>query len=51
MTILKQVPKLLAALGIALALAGICGVQHHSTKDQAVKARWADVRAAYQSNT
>ena len=47
MTILKQVPKLLAALGIALALAG-CGVNTIPTKDQAVKARWADVQAAYQ---
>src|ERR1700709_1143584 len=47
MTILRQVPKLLAALGIALALAG-CGVNTIPTKDQAVKARWADVQAAYQ---
>ena len=50
MTILKQVPKLLAALGIALALAG-CGVNTIPTKDQAVKARWADVQAAYQRRT
>src|ERR1700712_1263241 len=47
MTILRQIPKLLAALGIALALAG-CGVNTIPTKDQAVKARWADVQAAYQ---
>ena len=47
MTILRQVPKLLAALGIVLALAG-CGVNTIPTKDQAVKARWADVQAAYQ---
>src|SRR5579872_3637551 len=47
MRILRQVPKLLAALGIALALAG-CGVNTIPTKDQAVKARWADVQAAYQ---
>jgi len=47
MTILRQVPKFLAALGIALALAG-CGVNTIPTKDQAVKARWADVQAAYQ---
>ena len=37
MTVLRQVPKLLAALGIALALAG-CGVNTIPTKDQAVKA-------------
>jgi LemA protein len=47
MTILKQIPKLLAAFGLALALAG-CGVNTIPTKDQAVKARWADVQAAYQ---
>ena len=47
MTVLRQVPKLLAALGIALALAG-CGVNAIPTKDQAVKAKWADVQAAYQ---
>ena len=47
MTILRQVPKLLAALGIVFALAG-CGVNTIPTKDQAVKARWADVQAAYQ---
>ena len=47
MTFLRQVPKLLAALGVALALTG-CGVNTIPTKDQAVKARWADVQAAYQ---
>ena len=47
MTIWKQLPKLVAAFGLALALAG-CGVNTIPTKDQAVKARWADVQAAYQ---
>jgi LemA protein len=40
-------PKLAAAVGLVLALAG-CGVNTIPTKDQAVKARWADVQAAYQ---
>ena len=47
MSIWKQIPKLAAALGLAFALAG-CGVNNIPTKDQAVKARWADVQAAYQ---
>jgi len=47
MTTLNKLPKLLAALGIAVALAS-CGVNTIPTKDQAVKARWADVQAAYQ---
>jgi LemA protein len=47
MTIWKHLPKLAVALGLALALAG-CGVNTIPTKDQAVKARWADVQAAYQ---
>jgi len=47
MTIWKQWPKLAVALGLALALAS-CGVNTIPTKDQAVKARWADVQAAYQ---
>jgi LemA protein len=47
MTIWKQLPKLAAAFGLALALAG-CGVNNIPTKDQAVKARWADVQASYQ---
>jgi len=40
-------PKFLAALGIALTLAG-CGVNSIPTKDETVKARWGDVQAAYQ---
>ena len=47
MSIWKQIPKLAAALGLAFALAG-CGVNNIPSKDQAVKARWADVQAAYQ---
>src|SRR6202012_6201340 len=47
MTIWKQIPKLAAALGLALALAD-CGVNNIPSKDQNVKARWADVQAAYQ---
>jgi LemA protein len=38
---------LVAALGVAFSLAG-CGVNDIPAKDQAVKARWADVQAAYQ---
>jgi len=47
MSISKSFPKLLVAFGLILALAG-CGVNTIPTKDQAVKARWADVQAAYQ---
>ena len=47
MTIFKHLPKLAAALGLAFALAG-CGINDIPAKDQAVKARWADVQAAYQ---
>src|SRR3954466_4135268 len=47
MTILKSLPKLVATLAIAVGLAS-CGVNTIPTKDQAVKARWADVQAAYQ---
>ncbi len=47
MSLWKQWPKLAAAFGLALVLAG-CGVNSIPTKDQAVKARWADVQAAYQ---
>jgi len=47
MNFLKSFPKLLAAIGLALAVAG-CGVNAIPTKDQTVKARWADVQAAYQ---
>jgi LemA protein len=38
---------LVAALGVAFSLAG-CGVNDIPAKDQAVKARFADVQAAYQ---
>ena len=47
MSLWKQLPKLAAAFGLALVLAG-CGVNTIPTKDQAVKAKWADVQAAYQ---
>ncbi len=47
MSIWKQLPKFAAILAIAAGLAG-CGVNTIPTKDQAVKARWADVQAAYQ---
>ncbi len=47
MTILKRIPMLVAALAIAMGVAS-CGVNNIPTKDQAVKARWADVQAAYQ---
>ncbi len=47
MTIFRHLPKLLAAIGLSLALAG-CGVNSIPTKDQAVKASWANVQAAYQ---
>ena len=47
MSIWRQLPKLAAAFGLALVLAG-CGVNTIPTKDQAVKAKWADVQAAYQ---
>ncbi len=47
MTIFRHLPKLLAAIGLSLALAG-CGVNSIPTKDQAVKAAWANVQAAYQ---
>ena len=47
MSIWKQLPKLVAVFGLALVMAG-CGVNTIPTKDQAVKARWADVQAAYQ---
>jgi LemA protein len=40
-------PKFLAVLGLSLALAG-CGVNAIPAKDEAVKARWGDVQAAYQ---
>src|SRR5580698_10230629 len=47
MSISKALPKILAALGLTLALAG-CGVNAIPAKDQAVKAAFADVQAAYQ---
>ena len=47
MSIWKQLPKFAVILAIAAGLAG-CGVNTIPTKDQAVKARWADVQAAYQ---
>jgi LemA protein len=51
MTISKSIsrllPRILAILGLSLALAG-CGVNNIPTKDQAVKAAWANVQAAYQ---
>lgn len=47
MRISRAFPKLLAVLGLSLALAG-CGVNAIPTKQEAVKARWGDVQAAYQ---
>ena len=47
MNISKILPKFLAVFGLSLALAG-CGVNDIPTKDQNVKARFADVQAAYQ---
>ena len=47
MTILKRIPMLVAAMAIAMGVAS-CGINNIPTKDQAVKARWADVQAAYQ---
>jgi LemA protein len=47
MSISRTLPKILAALGLSLVLAG-CGVNNIPTKDQAVKAAAANVQAAYQ---
>ena len=47
MNIFKGLPRILAALGLTLALAG-CGVNSIPTKDQAVKASFGDLQAAYQ---
>ena len=47
MGISKAFTRFLAVFGLALALAG-CGVNSIPTKDQAVKAAWGDVQAAYQ---
>lgn len=46
-TVSKSLARFLAVLGISVALAG-CGVNAIPTKDEAVKARWGDVQAAYQ---
>jgi LemA protein len=43
----RKVMGLVAALGVALSLAG-CGYNTIPTQDQEVKAKWADVQAAYQ---
>jgi len=47
MTIFRHLPKFLAAIGVAVALAG-CGVNNIPTKDQTVKAAWANVQGTYQ---
>ena len=47
MNISKMLPKVFAVLGLSLVLAG-CGINSIPAKDQAVKARFADVQAAYQ---
>ena len=47
MTIFRHLPKFLAAMGVAVGLAG-CGVNTIPTKDQAVKAAWANVQGTYQ---
>jgi LemA protein len=47
MNISKRLVGLVAVLGLSLALAG-CGVNNIPAKDQAMKARFADVQAAYQ---
>ena len=43
----RKVMGLVAALGVAFSLAG-CGINDIPAKDQAVKAQWANVQAAYQ---
>ena len=43
----RKLMGLVAALGVAFSLAG-CGINDIPAKDQAVKARWADVQASYQ---
>ena len=43
----RKLMGLVAALGVAFSLAG-CGINDIPAKDQAVKARFADVQAAYQ---
>jgi LemA protein len=47
MNVSKHLSKIFAVIGLSLALAG-CGVNNIPTKDQAVKAAFADVQAAYQ---
>jgi LemA protein len=47
MNISKHLSKIFTVVGLSLALAG-CGVNNIPTKDQAVKAAFADVQAAYQ---
>ena len=47
MNISRHLSKLFAVVGLSLALAG-CGVNAIPAKDQAVKAAFADVQAAYQ---
>jgi LemA protein len=47
MNISKHLSKLVAVVGLSLALAG-CGVNNIPTKDQAVKAAFANAQAAYQ---
>ena len=47
MNFLRKLMGLVAALGVAFSLAG-CGINDIPAKDQAVKARWADVQASYQ---
>jgi LemA protein len=43
----RKLMGLVAALAVAFSLAG-CGINDIPAKDQAVKARWADVQASYQ---
>ena len=47
MNISRVLSRFVAVLGLSLALAG-CGINDIPAKDQAVKARFADVQAAYQ---
>jgi LemA protein len=47
MRISRLIPKFLAVFGVALVLTG-CGINNIPTKDQAVKAAWGNVQAAYQ---
>src|ERR1700753_475333 len=47
MSFSRKVMGLVAALGVAFSLAG-CGINDISAQDQAVKAQWANVQAAYQ---